>query len=96
MNMVDGSDGQDDAAVRLISYCPKHCTPHPDLAGRPHLSPAVPLTSDVLCLPYALCAMLPSTLDRKFCRNNCCFCYVDTSRVWVLKSPVHLVGAYIM
>lgn len=35
MNMVDGSDGQEDASVRLISYCPRHCTPHPELAGRP-------------------------------------------------------------
>ncbi|DBA76675.1 TPA: hypothetical protein ACH3X2_008711 [Trebouxia sp. C0005] len=33
MNMVDASDGQEDGAVRLISYCPKHCTPHPELAG---------------------------------------------------------------
>ena len=33
MNMVDGSDGHEDGAVRLISYCPKHCTPHPELAG---------------------------------------------------------------
>lgn len=33
MNMVDASDGQDEGAVRLISYCPKHCTPHPELAG---------------------------------------------------------------
>lgn len=33
MNMVDASDGQEDGSVRLISYCPKHCTPHPELAG---------------------------------------------------------------
>lgn len=35
MNMVDASEGQEDGAVRLISYCPKHCTPHPELAGQP-------------------------------------------------------------
>ena len=34
MNMVDPSDGQEEGAVKLLSYCPKHCTPHPELAGR--------------------------------------------------------------
>lgn len=33
MNMVDTSDGQEEGTLRLISYCPKHCTPHPETAG---------------------------------------------------------------
>ena len=33
MNMVDTSDGQEEGSLRLISYCPKHCTPHPETAG---------------------------------------------------------------
>jgi hypothetical protein len=35
MNIDDGTaaDGSPDAAVRLVSYCARHCTPHPELSG---------------------------------------------------------------
>ena len=33
MSMVDTSEGQEEGTLRLISYCPKHCTPHPESAG---------------------------------------------------------------
>ena len=32
MEIVDGPENADQA-VRLISYCPKHCTAHPELSG---------------------------------------------------------------
>ncbi len=28
-----GGEGGPDAAVRLISYCARHCTPRPELSG---------------------------------------------------------------
>lgn len=49
MNMVDASEGQEDGAVRLISYCPKHCTPHPELAGMPYNSLQAAIMNDT-CL----------------------------------------------
>ena len=32
MEIVDGAEGVD-GPVKLVSYCPKHCTPRPELSG---------------------------------------------------------------
>jgi hypothetical protein len=54
MNIDDGSaaDGGPDATVRLVSYCARHCTPHPELSGdnssRVSVATAAQLPSRVL------------------------------------------------
>lgn len=48
MNIDEGVGEGPDAAVRLISYCARHCTPRPELSGDPALCGTTPVFTGIL------------------------------------------------